>query len=174
VIERQRLGFAAALVLAASATTALLWPPGDVAVAEQPAVQPGHHAERPAEARRVTAAESLVSAEHPDPFYPRRQSAQEAVPIAVEPAPPPPPVAPPFAYRVMGRISAPGQAVEGEAATPPGVYLERGELLVKAEVGTELEDGYRVASIGADGIVVTHPLLEAPINVTTAPLAQTE
>jgi hypothetical protein len=174
VIEPQRLGFAAALVLAASATTAVLWPPADVVGAEQPAVPEDRQAASPAAAVRVTTADSSVPAEQIDPFYPTRNAAQEALPTAFEPAPPPPPVAPTFAYRVMGRISVPGQAVEGDAATPVGVYLERGELLVKAEVGTELEDGYRVASIGADGIVVTHPLLQAPINITTAPLAQAE
>jgi hypothetical protein len=74
----------------------------------------------------------------------------------------------------MGRVAAPGHAAEGDAAPPLGIYLERGEQLVKAEVGAELEDGYRVQSISADGIVVTHPLLQAPINIMTAPLAQTE
>jgi len=71
-------------------------------------------------------------------------------PVAATSAPPPPPadpVAPPNPYKVAGTLVQAGAK---------RVYLVKGDRVYEAKQGDDLDEGYRVDSIGADSVVLLY------------------
>ncbi|MDY0743354.1 hypothetical protein SNE35_02495 [Paucibacter sp. R3-3] len=101
----------------------------------------------------------------------------EADPFALPlPAPPPPPAAaappplapaptaPPLSYRYLGQFTDP----QGK----PKVYIANANKDVLIEVGTELDEGYRVVAITTDEIRLVYPPLQQKASIQI-PLAKT-
>lgn len=87
-------------------------------------------------------ADPFVGAQRPPPEPPPQ-------PVVKEPPPPPPP---PFNYRYLGRMQGP----TGEES----IYLTLAKRSVPIAVGTRLEDGYVVESIGPESISFHYPPLD--------------
>lgn len=68
--------------------------------------------------------------------------------LAPPPPPPPPPTAPPFPYRVFGKLTDP----EGNRVT----YLMRDNRLVAVENDTELDGGFKVETVSESSVVVIY------------------
>ena len=90
-------------------------------------------------------ADPFVGAQRPPPEPPPQ-------PVVKEPPPPPPPPPPPFNYRYLGRMQGP----TGEES----IYLTLAKHSVPIAVGTRLEDGYVVESIGPESISFHYPPLD--------------
>lgn len=99
----------------------------------------------------------FIGVQPPPPPPPKPQP----VPVVVAP-PPPAPTAPPLAYRYLGQMVDP--------AGKRLVYLGKGDKDVLVAVGTQLDEGYVVESITADGIQLHYPPLDvrAVINIPPA------
>lgn len=99
----------------------------------------------------------FVGVQPPPPPPPKPQ------PVPVAEAPPPPaPTAPPLSYRYLGQMVDPS----GKRL----VYLGKGDKDVLVAVGTQLDEGYVVEAIAADGIQLHYPPLDmrAVINIPPA------
>ena len=81
--------------------------------------------------------------------------------VAMPPPPPPAPMAPPLAYRYLGRMIDPSGAQL--------VYLARAEAAVAVAVGARLEEGYVVEEIGPAGIRLHYPPLDAHAVIPVPP-----
>ena len=90
-------------------------------------------------------ADPFVGAQRPPPPEPPPK------PVVKEPPPPPPPP-PPFNYRYLGRMQGP----TGEES----IYLTLARRSVPIAVGTRLEEGYVVESIGPESISFHYPPLD--------------
>lgn len=89
-------------------------------------------------------ADPFVGAQRPPPEPPPK-------PVVKEPPPPPAPP-PPFNYRYLGRMQGP----TGEES----IYLTLAKRSVPIAVGTRLEEGYVVESIGPESISFHYPPLD--------------
>lgn len=78
-------------------------------------------------------------------------------------APPPPaaPTAPPLAYRYLGQMVDPSGTRY--------VYLGKADRELPVAVGTRLEEGYVVESIGPEGIRLHYPPLDAHAVIPLPP-----
>jgi hypothetical protein len=83
---------------------------------------------------------------------PKKQSVQEA-------APPPPPAPPAMPYRVAGQVVHEG---------PPRIVLARDNRVYLVAEGDLLDGGYRVESIGADGVTLVYTPLDARQHLPAA------
>lgn len=90
-------------------------------------------------------ADPFVGAQPPPPEPPSK-------PVVKEPPPSPPPPPPPFNYRYLGRMQGP----TGEES----IYLTLAKRSVPIAVGTRLEEGYVVESIGPESISFHYPPLD--------------
>ena len=88
-------------------------------------------------------ADPFVGAQRPPPPEP------PLTPVVKESPPPPPP---PFNYRYLGRMQGP----TGEES----IYLTLAKRSVPIAVGTRLEEGYVVESIGPESISFHYPPLD--------------
>lgn len=86
-----------------------------------------------------------------------------AVVVPVAPQAPPQPVAPPLSYRYLGQMTDPSGLRQ--------VYLAKTDTAILVAVGTRLEEGYVVESIGQDGVSLHYPPLDAHA-VIPVPTAQ--
>jgi hypothetical protein len=88
-------------------------------------------------------------------LFPSQSWTPPAAPAPAGPAvasAPPAPVAPPMPYRVAGRVVSEGSAQ---------VVLAKGDRVITVREGDTLEDGYRVESIGAQGVTLVY----VPMNL---------
>jgi hypothetical protein len=76
-----------------------------------------------------------------------------------EAAPPPPPAPPPMPYRVAGQVVHDGVAQ---------VVLAKGDRVITVREGQQLEDGYRVEAIRADGVTLVYIPLDARQHIPAA------
>jgi hypothetical protein len=124
-----------------------------------PAARPGQDMESAAVLPSLPARLSPISLEVAafDPFVglqpPPPPAPPVPVPVAVAPQPPPVPTAPPLAYRYLGQMVDPS----GKRF----VYLGKADKEMPVTVGTQLEEGYVVQSIGPEGIRLHYPPLDA-------------
>ena len=161
-----------------ASAVALLWPnPVSHAVAEG---REGHGTDDAGSISRANDFASAMSTPHNtlpeqlphfelaeaqfDPFVgvlvtPAPASAPAAV-VSLPPLPPPAPerpVPPVLKYRFLGSFTDPnGNRI---------VYLSRGDKDVRVAVGTQLEEGYIVESIDAEGVRLLFPPLDARTTI---------
>ena len=99
-----------------------------------------------------------------DPFDSRSWAPPPAPPkpASIKPqveAAPPPPAPPPMPYRVAGQVVHDGTAQ---------VVLAKGDRVITVREGQQLEDGYRVESIRADGVTLVYGPLDARQHIPAA------
>jgi hypothetical protein len=101
----------------------------------------------------------------PPPAEPPVPSPERKKPIRPEPIAEPVRTAPPMDYRFLGRMLTP----EGR----PIVLLARGDTTIEIQPGQQLDDGYRVETVGEQAIRLAYPPLgtavDVPIPPATAP-----
>lgn len=107
---------------------------------------------------KLAAPRPLLAASARDPFMPPPPPAPPPVEVAAPPPSPPPPIVPPFPYRVLGRILEP----DGTRR----VYLALEDRLVAIQPGSDLEQGFRVESVGEDEVVVKHGPSGQAVKIT--------
>lgn len=102
----------------------------------------------------------------PPPAPPPRPSATvlAAAPPAAPPVPPTP-TAPPLNYRYLGQMIDP--------AGTRLVYLGRADKEVPVAVGTQLDEGYVVDAINANGIQLRYPPLDTRAVISIPPTEET-
>ncbi len=81
--------------------------------------------------------------------------------VVAPPPPPPPPAPPPFNYRYLGRMLDPS----GNEL----VYLANAARTVPVTVGTRLDEGYVVESIGLESITFHYPALDTRTVISIPP-----
>jgi hypothetical protein len=81
--------------------------------------------------------------------------------VAAPPAPPAPPVAPPLPFAFVGMV---------EQGTPtPQAFLSKGDTLLIVSAGDTIDGGaYRVESMDASQIVITHLPTHTPQTITVS------
>lgn len=84
-------------------------------------------------------------------------------PPAPQPPPPPPPSPPAMNWRALGSMVTPA----GERV----VWLAKGNDEITVKPGTQLDDGYVVQRVDADGVVLLYPSLGTTIRLSL-PLSQ--
>jgi hypothetical protein len=92
----------------------------------------------------------------PPPPKPKAVAAvvpQPVAPVQVASAPLPPPEAPRLSYRYLGQFTDPAGVSQ--------VYLAKNDAAFPIQVGTRLEEGYVVEAMGAEGIRLHYPALNA-------------
>ena len=77
--------------------------------------------------------------------------------VLTPPPAPPPPAAPGINLRYLGRMTTP----EGRHV----VLLARGDAALTVQVGTTLEEGYVVQTIGSDAVRLVYPPLGTVVDV---------
>lgn len=102
----------------------------------------------------------FVGARPPPPPTPKPVA---AVVVPVVPQALPQAVAPPLSYRYLGQMTDPSGLRQ--------VYLAKTDTAILVAVGTRLEEGYVVESIGQDGVRLHYPPLDAHA-VIPVPTAQ--
>lgn len=96
-----------------------------------------------------------------DPFGLYQPPAPPPKPVKAVAAPPPPPEpppqAPPFGYRVFGRVQGP----DGKTV----LYLAREELLIAVQEGTEFDGGFVAEKLTEQELLVRHKPTQQELRV---------
>lgn len=96
------------------------------------------------------------------PVEPPAPPMKVAAPVLAPPPPPlPAPTAPALTWRYLGAMITPA----GERV----VMLARGDTSTTVEVGTRLDEGYVVESIGSDAVRLVYPPLGTSVDILIPP-----
>lgn len=162
---------AATSVLAAAALALDDKPARVVSAVDRVTELPGR--DQPGLEGRRKAAPPLPSHLEPQPIEPARRDIfvpveppappmNVAAPAAPPPPPPPPaPTAPAVTWRYLGSMITPA----GERV----VMLARGDTSTTVQVGTRLDEGYVVQSIGSDAVRLVYPPLGTSVEILIPP-----
>ena len=166
MLPKKRILALTAVAGVAAAVAALLPEPSPREEVVQPARNDARSESRPSDESRFAALpeRESIGRQKGELFGSRSWAPPPAPPkpaakAVAEPPPPPPPAPPPMPYRVAGQVVHDGSAQ---------VVLAKGDRVITVREGQVLEDGYRVESIRADGVMLVYIPLEARQYVPAA------